>query len=342
MKLLMISTDRTLLDPQSVASARHADYAGLVERLTVVLAGRGAAVDEERGNLHIIYPGGASRIDNFFRMLYAARIVRADMVTTQDPVYTGLVGVLSGKRPLQVQMHTDELGTIGFLVARVVFRFATCVRVVSERIAARVRPMTRAAVTVFPIFVDTERFKSERPRPPELTTSPAVLTVSRLAPEKRIDLVIRAISGIPGAHLYVVGDGKLRPELEALTEQLGVLDRVHFLGWVRDPVPFFQHADCFVQASQFEGYGLSLVEAVLAGCPAVSTDVGIVRELPRELVTVAGQGEYHLREAVQATLSEKSRAQRREMRADFLLAQPSREAYLKRYYELLVTCGTPA
>jgi glycosyltransferase involved in cell wall biosynthesis len=79
--------------------------------------------------------------------------------------------------------------------------------------------------------------------------------------------------------LAVVGDGALRPELEALAAELGIGDVVFFAGYRADMVPVAAAGDLAVLSSDNEGTPVSLIEAAAAGLPAVATDVGGVAEV---------------------------------------------------------------
>jgi len=94
---------------------------------------------------------------------------------------------------------------------------------------------------------------------------------------KRVSDILRAVAqlrpAIP-AKLIVVGDGPDRQPLEALAQDLGVAEAVHFVGYQAQPRLFLDLADVFVLASSREGFGLVLVEAMFAGLPIVATAVG--------------------------------------------------------------------
>ncbi len=102
------------------------------------------------------------------------------------------------------------------------------------------------------------------------------VSVGRLVPVKGMDRLIRAWSRVcerrPDARLAIVGEGERRPELERLTRDLGLEDRVCFAGW-RDPVPYLAAARCFALLSRNEGMGRAAVEALAAGLPCVAADV---------------------------------------------------------------------
>ena len=79
--------------------------------------------------------------------------------------------------------------------------------------------------------------------------------------------------------LLVVGDGELRPDLEALGRELGIADRVRFLGYRRDLTKIAAATDVAVLTSANEGTPVSLIEAAAAGSPAVATAVGGVADV---------------------------------------------------------------
>jgi len=102
-----------------------------------------------------------------------------------------------------------------------------------------------------------------------------VVSVSRLAPGKRIDHLIRAFlaADVPGARLEIWGDGPSAASLAELIENLGAGDRVQLMGSTDDPAAVLRRAVLMVTATAFEGQGLSIVEALAAGCPVISYDV---------------------------------------------------------------------
>lgn len=107
--------------------------------------------------------------------------------------------------------------------------------------------------------------------------------VGRLVPIKRLDVLIRAVAhaGAGGAplRLALIGGGETRPDLEQLAGELGIADRVDFLGYRRDLPRIFAAADLAALSSDDEGTPVSLIEAAAAGLPAVATRVGGVAEV---------------------------------------------------------------
>jgi glycosyltransferase involved in cell wall biosynthesis len=105
-----------------------------------------------------------------------------------------------------------------------------------------------------------------------------LITVGRLVARKAIDQVIAAIAApeLAKAHLLVIGDGPLEPELRAQAAQLGVDHRVRFLGHVSEIEKYrlLCMADIFVSTSQHEGFGLVFLEAMACRLAIVCYDRG--------------------------------------------------------------------
>lgn len=93
----------------------------------------------------------------------------------------------------------------------------------------------------------------------------------RFVPRKGMDLLIRAAAKIPGAWLWLVGDGVERPKLEALVKELGTADRTRFIGWVAEPIHHLASADVVGMPSRHEPLGNVVLEGWQAGVPVVST-----------------------------------------------------------------------
>lgn len=104
-----------------------------------------------------------------------------------------------------------------------------------------------------------------------LSNVPVLISLSRVAFEKRIDKVIdampRILKSVPDAVLLIVGDGPARASLEEQAETLDIADHVRFIGEVQhDEVPLYYHAaDIFLSASDSEAQGLTYLEAMAAG-----------------------------------------------------------------------------
>jgi len=100
---------------------------------------------------------------------------------------------------------------------------------------------------------------------------------------KRHDLLIQALAKAVAEgrdwRVVLAGDGPLRNKLEALTERLGIRDRVLFLGFVRDTPPAYGACDVITLPSDREGFPTTILEAMACGKPVVASDTGGVNEL---------------------------------------------------------------
>ncbi len=109
---------------------------------------------------------------------------------------------------------------------------------------------------------------------------PVVLSVGRLTPSKRIDVLLRAVAAArterPELRLEVVGDGPEEPALRRLANDLDLGGAVAFRGRISDDdlVAAYQRARVVASASISEGWGMTLTEAAACGTPAVATDIG--------------------------------------------------------------------
>jgi glycosyltransferase involved in cell wall biosynthesis len=110
-----------------------------------------------------------------------------------------------------------------------------------------------------------------------------VCTVGRLTAIKQHRLFLETIAATarsrPKLIALIAGDGELRSDLERYAGDLGIADRVRFLGWRRDLGTIYAAADVFLLTSRNEGTPVALIEAMASGIPGVSTDVGGVKDV---------------------------------------------------------------
>ena len=110
--------------------------------------------------------------------------------------------------------------------------------------------------------------------------------VASFTPAKALHLFLEAAAKIarevPGVSFVMVGDGSLRPELEAQAERLGISSALRMLGWRRDVPELLRTFDVFLLTSLWEGLPRSLVEAFLCGVPAVASHVDGIGEIVQE------------------------------------------------------------
>jgi glycosyltransferase involved in cell wall biosynthesis len=240
------------------------------------------------------------------------------MVTTQDPFETGLAGKclvdLRKNSEFMIQVHTDlyspyfasiyvglknaVLNRIRLFIARFTLPQADIVRVVNTKIADSLvaRGFKNEEIIVKPIFVNVEKIKNTTPsfdlRQKYKQFQKIILMVSRLEPEKNIDMAIQAMKIVDNfakiksvnVGLVIVGSGGEMENLKSLVKRSNIENNVVFDGWQGDTVPYYKGADVYLMTSWYEGYGMTLVEAHAVGCAIVSTDVGVAREMNAHIV----------------------------------------------------------
>ncbi len=104
-----------------------------------------------------------------------------------------------------------------------------------------------------------------------------LVTTSRLTHKNAVDDIISSLVSLPiNVHLIVIGKGDLGPRLQKQAHDLGVADRVKFLGFIphTDFPKYFSVCDIFIRPSRSEGFGNSFIEAMAFGLPVIATPVG--------------------------------------------------------------------
>lgn len=307
LKVLMISSDRKLLEVGSGVSERMKDYGALVEEIHIVLMsdsphglkdGKISAniwVYPTNSMFSLLRPLDAARLGK--KIVFEKKFVRGKSLITAQDIESGWAGLRIKKKwriPLEVQLHTDPFSPYfkGFQnIARKFFmssilRNADSIRVVNEALKYKMAPLTRAFVNVLPIYIDRKKIEGRTISFDVHARYPwhfIMLAVSRLAPEKNMGLTLQILSMVrqrfPNTGLIIVGSGPEEKKLKSKVKSLKLDGAVEFAGWQDELASFYKTSNVFLQTSLFEGYGLSLVEAGLSGLPVITTPVGVAQEL---------------------------------------------------------------
>ncbi len=307
MKLLMISTDWRIAVLGSKEHIRMSSYATVTEELHIIvftLKSQGLK-ESHSGNLYIYPTNSIFKLFFGIRAYFLSSKIKkrgVTLVTAQDPFETGLIGLKISKKlktPFQVQLHTDFASTyygrgsfknsLRIAIADYVIPKANCVRVVSKRLQKDLvaRYGLKKEPFVLPIHLDipmsilSQHQDLLHLKYPKFGT--VMLMTSRIEKEKNIIMAIKCFYNIykhySGVGLVILGDGSLREGLESFIKKIGMEEVVIFEGWSNDTSKYFLSADLFLNTSDYEGYGRTLMEAAAAECPIITTDVGIVGEI---------------------------------------------------------------
>lgn len=303
MKILMFSADPNILDANSVVAQRMIEYGKRVEKLDILVLTPHLAVEPpsevglaENTMAHALTGRFLRFLKAFLRAWYLTKKEKYDLLVAQDIEHAGICWVLSltSGAKWQMQLHTDILSPyfvrhrmsnrLRVWLAKFLIPRATCIRVVSERIKNSLTynlKLPTFKINVLPILAEPADLDAEPKRFTEFDKT--ILMVSRLTSEKNIGLAIDAMVEIVKKHpktgLVIVGDGPERKVLELKAKSLQLQANVRFEGWQTNTASYYKGADIFLLTSWYEGWGMSVVEAMRYCAAVVMTDVGLAGEL---------------------------------------------------------------
>lgn len=220
--------------------------------------------------------------------------LRPDVITTQDPLETGLLGLIlkrAFRAPLEVQLHFNLLSPywlaehrwwnrLRLALARFVLAHADAIRVVSSPlkralIDAWAVPDKRIAIIPVPVLYEHESFEETSATPPRKV----VLFVGRLYYPKNLPglfaVIEKVLESHPDATFILVGDG---PQRDYARKRAAALSdkSIHLLGTIpyADLPRYYHSADLLVLPSLYEGFGRVVLESYLCRTPVVATRCG--------------------------------------------------------------------
>lgn len=287
-------------------------YASLLEELHIVSPAGSDTRVERDGNLflHPLHAWKLFRVPILISRVHALILEHGiNVVSAQDPFehgFAALRAIRGTPARLHIQVHTDFLSPwfvkstarsfsdvrmallnrCRRIIADRVLPSASNIRVVSQRVKMSLVAQYSSRIPeplVIPVAVDAA-IPAPAQLPPHTFTF-ALIAVGRIEPEKRIEDILIALKIVsaqyPMIGLFIIGDGSERRRLEKMARSLGLAHKVVFLGERPDARALMGDAQAFIQASAYEGYGRTLIEAALAKLPIITTDVGIVGEVFR-------------------------------------------------------------
>ena len=254
------------------------------------LAPHGPVADELRHHgipTHCLSARGPWDLRTFYRLAALLHQLQPHVLhccLMHANVAGALVGKLMGTHRVFTSTHTAEKGTLWHLKAEnLICRLHPISVCISHSVKChliRHAHIPPSRLTVIYYGIDCPKFAHAHPA--DLSefgftkNRKTLIFVGRLDPVKNIDLILHALSQLvrqqkQNLQLLIVGDGPQRPQLEKLTGQLNLTDRVYFAGARRDVERLLKAADLFLMPSQWEGFGLAAAEALAAGLPVIAS-----------------------------------------------------------------------
>ncbi|MEQ1500195.1 MAG: glycosyltransferase [Parcubacteria group bacterium] len=368
MNVLSIGTDRKIFENESAVYSRSKDYASKVhEYHSIVFSLKNHNLKAYKHENLFVYPTNSS-----YRILYILDAIKIGkdiikkagfsgnntVVSCQDPFETGIVGYFLSKKffiPLQLQIHTDFLSPyfkknflniIRVFIAKFLVPRAQGIRVVSSVICDSIKnrfPNLKSRIDILPIFVDLK--KKDEVVVGKESNSKNILIASRLTKEKRIDVAIKSfkkvLDKVSDVKLIIAGDGPEKVNLLELVKKLNMSDGISFFGWQNDIFSIYPNAQIFLLTSEYEGYGMTLIEAGASGLPIVTTEVGIAKtdifkNGENSFVCPVGDVDCLSRSLIDLVTNEEKRKLFSERMKDSIRrVEITKEEYVSKYVDLL-------
>jgi glycosyltransferase involved in cell wall biosynthesis len=275
------------------------------------------------------------------------RVLHADIVHTHlvhADVYGGLAAALRGTALVSTKHNDDPFRSGSFRyvergLARLTRRIVTITDALGRFVVDEVGIPAAKVETIHYGLDELPAPWGENPPNDVPADSRILLSIARLVEQKGVDVAIRALPLLPAdAALVVLGEGPERPVLEALARELGVADRVYLRGREPDVAAWLRRASVLVHPARWEGFGLGVLEAMLAGLPVVAARVSSLPELVADGETgilVPADDPSALALAVARALEEPELGRAGEARARHEFSVAAMAARTSRLYESL-------
>jgi glycosyltransferase involved in cell wall biosynthesis len=372
----MISLDKGIFREGSRSLERLREYSIIADKIFVVVWTRKKDQPISFNDKLFVFPtNSCCRPTYYFDSLKIVRKIlkqnKIDLISSQDPFEAGLAGWFISwfyKITFQLQVHTDFLSPyfrkesllnkIRVMLAKFLIPRANCLRVVSERIRRSFlkelvvgeREKVRPRIIVLPIFVNVKKIQEASVKTDLHKKYPQfdfiILMASRLTKEKNIGLAIESMAEItkkyPKTGLIVAGEGPEKENLKSQISNLKINENIKIEEWTNDLISYYKTADLFLLTSNYEGYGMAVVEAMAAGCSVIMTDVGLAGEVLIDkkdgIVVPVGNKEELIESILNLIENPDLRAELIKNASKTLDFWPSREKYLMAYRDSWLLC----
>ena len=166
------------------------------------------------------------------------------------------------------------------LLMKLIYSFADCVVGVCPSVTDQLREFIVCPpknIQTIPNFIDSNKLSllSNKTYDP-LSSKKYFCVVARLVPEKNVSMIISAfnifLEDHKDFHLVIVGHGQQLSHLQLLVQELSISDHVTFTGFLDNPFPIIRRAQALLSFSNYEGFGMTILESVSLGTPYIALD----------------------------------------------------------------------
>jgi len=292
MKLLSLGIDNSILDKNSNVAKRMIWYSEVLDYFCIVVPN-----DEDKevflsDKIKVIGVGGKNKIIRLVRMYFLLDKIlkkeKFDTISVQDIYFLALLAYFLKRKYkifLQIQVHgLEKFKGVRKMIAKFTIRKADNVRVVSQRLKNRIMhdlKIEEKKISLVPIYVDYEIKENEtenKKNNPEFI----FLWLGRFVEQKNLPLLINSFSDLIKKHknikLRLIGDGPEKDKIIFLINELKIKEKVEILDWTSDVKKEYLRANAYVLSSDYEGWGMVIVESAIYNLPIVMTDVGCAGE----------------------------------------------------------------
>jgi glycosyltransferase involved in cell wall biosynthesis len=234
-------------------------------------------------------------VESIARLAWLLRSDQFDQVFSVTPFHNRLICLFRFLRIIRSRVVIEEHGfpplyisrRDGMTLVEVIFyrytfwlyRSADVIRVISVGIREFYSSkMLRQNVRLFPNLIDLARVRTLGAQAPSVSFKPEnvnLVSFGRLSRQKNVPFLLRSVAEIAQTlpiRLWIIGDGDQRETLEKLAADLGIADRVQFLGFLENPYSVIRQAQMFLLTSDWEGAPQVIVEAMALGVPVAARD----------------------------------------------------------------------
>ncbi|MFN3802200.1 glycosyltransferase [Belliella pelovolcani] len=269
--------------------------------VSVIVLGKGGRVSQKlisRGvSVHILNQN--PRIPNFVLLHKLYKLIKnlnPDVIHCQGSE-ANFHGILAASWVNVPNIIGEEIGIPNHhsywkLIFKLVYTKATTIIAISEAVKANIVAIgeveeRKVEVLYNPVGLNVtpSNHQEESDNENDQSKPFIFITTCRLVPIKNLDKLLIAFSELlekstqQKIELWIVGDGPLKEELQALAKELKIVENVNWLGFQEEVQPFLNQAEVFILPSLREGSSVSLAEAMTCGLPSIVTQVGGAGEI---------------------------------------------------------------